>query len=70
MGWTFSRRSSVNFNINNLLDREEVMTWRGWDVNSGDRQSFTSLPPTGQDMMLQHVPEQPRAHFLTTTYKF
>jgi iron complex outermembrane recepter protein len=70
MGWTLSRRFSVNFNINNLLDGEGVMTWRGWGVNPGDRQSYTSLPPTGQDTMLQYVPIQPRAYYLSTTYKF
>jgi outer membrane receptor protein involved in Fe transport len=70
MGWTFSRRFSVNFNINNALDSEGVMTWRGWGVNPGDRQSFTSLPATGHDTMLQYVPVQPRAYFLSTTYKF
>ena len=70
LGWTFSRRFAVNFNVNNLFDSEGVMTWRGWGVNPGDRQSFTSLPDTGQDTMLQYVPVQPRAYFLTTTYKF
>lgn len=70
MGYTFSRRFSVNFNINNLTDSEGVMTWRGWGVNPGDRQSFTSLPATGQDTMLQYVPVQPRAYFVSSTYKF
>ncbi len=70
MGWTFSRSFSVNFNINNLTDSEGVMTWRGWGVNPGDRQSFTSLPATGKDTMLQYVPVQPRAYFVSTTYKF
>ncbi len=70
MGWTFSRRLSVNFNINNLTDSEGVMTWRGWGINPGDRQSFTELPATGHDTMLQYVPVQPRAYFLSTTYKF
>ncbi len=70
LGWTFSRRFSVNFNINNLTDSEGVMTWRGWGVNPGDRQSFTALPETGRDTMLQYVPVQPRAYFLSTTYKF
>ena len=70
MGWTFSRRLSVNLNINNLTDSEGVMTWRGWGANNGDRQSFTTLPATGTDTLLQYVPIQPRAYFLTTTYKF
>ena len=70
MGWTFSRRISVNLNINNLTDSEGVMTWRGWGANTGDRQSFTTLPATGKDTMLQYVPIQPRAYHLTTTYKF
>jgi iron complex outermembrane recepter protein len=70
MGWTFTRRFSVNFNINNLFDGEGVMTWRGWGVNPGDRQSYTSLPDTGKDTMLQYVPIQPRAYYVSTTYKF
>lgn len=70
LGWTFSRRWSVNLNLNNLTDSEGVMTWRGWGVNPGDRQSFTSLPATGKDTMLQYVPIQPRAYFVSSTYKF
>ena len=70
MGWTFSRRWSVNLNINNLTDSEGVMTWRGWGINPGDRQSFTTLPATGRDTMLQYVPVQPRAYFVSSTYKF
>ena len=69
-GYTVSRRWSVNLNVNNLLDSEGVMTWRGWGVNPGDRQSYTSLPATGKDTMLQYVPVQPRAYFLSSTYKF
>ena len=69
-GYTVSRRWSVNLNVNNLLDSEGVMTWRGWGVNPGDRQSYTSLPTTGKDTMLQYVPVQPRAYFLSSTYKF
>lgn len=69
-GYTISRQWSVNFNINNLTDSEGVMTWRGWGVNPGDRQSYTSLPATGQDTMLQYVPVQPRAYYLSSTYKF
>ena len=70
LGWTFSRRFSVNLNINNLTDSEGVMTWRGWGANTGDRQSFTTLPATGTNTMLQYVPIQPRAYFVSTTYKF
>jgi outer membrane receptor protein involved in Fe transport len=70
LGWTVSRRFSVNLNVNNLTDSEGVMTWRGWGINPGERQTYTSLPDTGQDTMLQYVPIQPRAFFLTTTYKF
>ena len=46
-GYTFTERFSVSANINNLLDNEGVMTWRGWGVNPGDRQSFEVLPATG-----------------------
>ncbi len=70
MGYTFSRRWSANLNVTNLTDSEGVMTWRGWGINPGDRQSYTSLPATGRDTMLQYVPVQPRAYFLTTTCKF
>ncbi|MES2693450.1 MAG: TonB-dependent receptor [Verrucomicrobiota bacterium] len=69
-GYTFSKTLSVNFNINNVLDSEGVMTWRGWGVNPGDRQSYTELPATGRDTMLQYVPVQPRAYYVTVTYKF
>lgn len=69
-GYAFSNRFSVGFNINNLLDGEGVMTWRGWGVNPGDRQSFEVLPPTGAATLLQYVPIQPRAYFVTATYRF
>ncbi|PAW65506.1 MAG: hypothetical protein B9S34_10875 [Opitutia bacterium Tous-C1TDCM] len=69
-GWTISRTRSLGLNINNLLDSEGVMTWRGWGVNPGDRQSYRSLPATGRDTMLQYVPVQPRSYFLTFTQKF
>lgn len=69
-GYTFSPRLSANFNINNVFDSEGVMTWRGWGVNPGDRQSYLQLPATGKDTMLQYVPVQPRAYYLTLTYKF
>jgi iron complex outermembrane receptor protein len=69
-GYTYSRALSFGLNINNVFDSEGVMTWRGWGVNPGDRQSYTSLPETGRDTMLQYVPVQPRAYFLTTTYRF
>jgi outer membrane receptor protein involved in Fe transport len=70
VGYTISRTRAVNLNINNVLDSEGVMTWRGWGVNPGDRQSYRSLPETGRDTMLQYVPVQPRAFFLTYTQKF
>jgi iron complex outermembrane recepter protein len=69
-GYTFSDRFSVAFNINNLTDSEGVMTWRGWGVNPGDRQSFEVLPPTGANTLLQYIPIQPRAYFVSATYKF
>ena len=68
-GWTISRTRSLGLSINNLFDSEGVMTWRGWGVNPGDRQSYTSLPATGRDTMLQYVPVQPRSYFLTFTQK-
>ena len=69
-GYVFSERFSVTANINNVFDDEGVMTWRGWGVNPGDRQSFEVLPPTGARTLLQYVPIQPRAFFITATYKF
>jgi len=69
-GYTISRTRSINLNVNNVFDSEGVMTWRGWGVNPGDRQSYRELPPTGRDTMLQYVPVQPRAFFLTYTQKF
>ncbi len=69
-GYTFSERFSVGFNINNLTDSEGVMTWRGWGVNPGDRQSFEVLPVTGANTLLQYIPIQPRAYFVSATYKF
>jgi iron complex outermembrane receptor protein len=69
-GYNYSRALSFGLNINNVFDSEGVMTWRGWGVNPGDRQSYTSLPETGRDTMLQYVPVQPRAYFFTTTYRF
>lgn len=69
-GYTFTERFSVSVNINNLLDSEGVMTWRGWGVNPGDRQSFEVLPATGAKTLLQYIPIQPRAYFFSATYKF
>ena len=63
-------RAADFLNINNVLDSEGVMTWRGWGVNPGDRQSYLSLPETGRDTMLQYVPVQPRAYFVTLTHRF
>ncbi|MDP3073024.1 MAG: TonB-dependent receptor [Opitutaceae bacterium] len=70
LGYTFSKRLSFTFNINNVLDGEGVMTWRGWGVSPGDRQSFTTLPADPKSTMLQYIPIQPRAYYLSTTYKF
>jgi outer membrane receptor protein involved in Fe transport len=69
-GYNYSRALSFGLNVNNVFDSEGVMTWRGWGANPGDRQSYTSLPATGRDTMLQYVPIQPRAYFLTATYRF
>ena len=70
MGYTFTDRFSVNLNVNNVLDDEGVMTWRGWGVNTGDRQSFVALPPNYEQQTLQFVPIPPRAYFLSATYTF
>ncbi len=70
LGYTWSQRLSFGLNINNLTDNEGVMTWRGWGVNPADRQGYLTLPATGRNTMLQYVPIQPRAYYLTTTYKF
>jgi hypothetical protein len=70
LGYDFSRDLSITFSVNNVFDDAGVMTWRGWGVNPGDRQNFTTLPATGERTMLQFVPIQPRAYFLSATYRF
>ena len=70
LGYTYSARLSFTLNVNNVLDSEGVMTWRGWGVSPGDRQSFTTLPDNPETTMLQYIPVQPRAYYLTTTYRF
>lgn len=70
LGYTYSQRLSFTFNVVILLDSEGVMTWRGWGVSPGDRQSFTTLPENPETTMLQYIPVQPRAFYLTTPYKF
>ena len=70
LGYTYSARLSFTPNVNNVLDSEGVMTWRGWGVSPGDRQSFTTLPDNPETTMLQYIPVQPRAYYLTTTYRF
>ena len=70
LGYTYSARLSFTLNVNNVLDSEGVMTWRGWGVSPGDRQSFTTLPDNPEKTMLQYIPVQPRAYYLTTTYRF
>jgi outer membrane receptor protein involved in Fe transport len=69
-GYVLTEHFSVALNVNNLTDSEGVMTWRGWGVNPGDRQSFEVLPATGANTLLQYVPIQPRAYFVSATYKF
>jgi outer membrane receptor protein involved in Fe transport len=69
-GYNFSDRFSMTLNVNNVLDDEGVMTWRGWGVNTINRQGFTSIPATGDKTMLQIVPIPPRAYFLSAVYKF
>ena len=69
-GYAFTPRFSVNINVNNLLDDEGVMTWRGWGVNPADRQGYTVLPSTGERTLLQFVPIPPRAYYFSTNYKF
>ena len=69
-GYEFSDRWSLNVNINNALNSEGVMSWEGWGVNSGDKESFTSLPPDIENQSMQVVTVPPRSVFLTMTYKF
>ena len=50
-----------------------VTTYRageGFSVNPGDRQSFEVLPATGANTLLEYIPIQPRAYFVSATYKF
>ncbi|HEY0966511.1 MAG TPA: TonB-dependent receptor [Opitutaceae bacterium] len=70
LGYTFSDRFSMNLNVNNVTDEEGVQTWRGWGVNTGDRQSFISLPADYENQTLQYLPIAPRAYYLSGTYKF
>ena len=59
-----------------VLTRDGGTSWT--PLGSGTRVGSTanwqltglSLPATGQDTMLQYVPVQPRAYFLSSTYKF
>ena len=69
-GYDFTPKFTLMFTVNNLLDGEGVMTWRGWGVNPGSRQSFTELPSTGEDTMLQFLPIAPRAYYLSARYRF
>lgn len=69
-GYDFTPHFTLMLNVNNVFDGTGVMTWRGWGVNPGDRQTFTTLPASGENTMLQFLPIQPRAYFLTATYRF
>jgi outer membrane receptor protein involved in Fe transport len=64
-----NRRLSLEFTVNNIFDGTGVMTWRGWGVSPGDRQSYTVLPATGARTLLEFVPIPPRAYYLSATYK-
>jgi iron complex outermembrane receptor protein len=70
VGYDFTPKFSLMASVNNLTDSKGVMTWRGWGVNPGDRQSFTQLPATGERTLLQFLPILPRAYYLTATYRF
>jgi iron complex outermembrane recepter protein len=70
VGYDFTPQLTVMFTVNNLTDDTGVMTWRGWGVNPGDRQSFTELPATGANTLLQFLPILPRAYYLSATYRF
>ena len=70
LGYDFSRDFSVTLSVTNVFDDTGVMTWRGWGVSPGDRQNFTTLPATGERTMLQFVPIQPRAYFVSAIYRF
>jgi outer membrane receptor protein involved in Fe transport len=70
VGYDFTPNFSLMLSVNNLTDSKGVMTWRGWGVNPGDRQSFTQLPATGERTLLQFLPILPRAYYMTATYRF
>ena len=70
LGYHLSSRMSVEFAVNNIFDSTGVMTWRGWGVSPGDRQSYTTLPATGARTLLEFVPIPPRAYYLSATYRF
>lgn len=71
LGWAFSDRFQISLNVNNLFDSEGVMNWAGYgDASSQfNRQNFTTRP-TDPNTTFLIVPIQPRAYFLSATYKF
>ncbi|OAM87450.1 hypothetical protein AW736_23075 [Termitidicoccus mucosus] len=68
--YDFNDRFSVSLNVNNAFDGEGVMNWAGWarDSSPFNRQSFTSIADPNATFLI--VPIQPRAFFLSTTYRF
>lgn len=70
LGYAFTDRLSVNLNVNNLTDSEGVMSWEGWGVNPGNKESFTVQPTNPSEQTLQYVPIQPRAYYLSASYRF
>jgi iron complex outermembrane receptor protein len=71
LSWAFSEQFSVSFNVNNVFDSEGVMNWAGYGdaASQFNRQNFTTRP-TDPNTTFLIVPIQPRAYFLSATYKF
>jgi iron complex outermembrane recepter protein len=71
LSWSFSDRLSVSFNVNNVFDGEGVLNWAGYGdaASQFNRQNFTTRPADPNTTFLI-VPIQPRAYYLSATYKF
>ncbi|HEX9783952.1 MAG TPA: TonB-dependent receptor [Opitutaceae bacterium] len=68
--WEFSRQVTLTATVNNLFDDNGVMTWAppGRFTDPLDRQAFTEI--SDPNAVFNIIPIQPRAFFLTISYKF
>ncbi|HEU5080735.1 MAG TPA: TonB-dependent receptor [Opitutaceae bacterium] len=70
LSWAFNDHFSVSLNVNNVFDGEGVVNWAGYgdQASQFNRQNFTTRPDPNTTFLI--VPIQPRAYFLSATYKF